>query len=231
MFLKLAKANTILLDCYGTLCDESHIFDDTFSYIAGRSGITRAKLKRDFHTYRQIVNQSIKHQMFLTQRERYRIIFEHSLAAVRDPNFIAIATDYLMDQFAMAEVFPEVCDILCCLRRNYRLCMLTNGDNECIEQLLSRNGLELDLVITSEVARSYKPNPLIFQTALSKLKIDRAEALMVGNDFEKDIVGALNVGIAAVWLNRSKTSWISALTNVDETSSINDLHELVALLS
>lgn len=47
-----------------------------------------------------------------------------------------------------------------------------------------------------------KPDPRIFQIALSQLQIDPQETMMVGDNPEKDIQGAYQVGITTVRLLR-----------------------------
>jgi len=47
-----------------------------------------------------------------------------------------------------------------------------------------------------------KPNATIFHAALAALQVAPAEALMVGDSLEKDIVPAVALGMSAVWLRR-----------------------------
>ena len=41
----------------------------------------------------------------------------------------------------------------------------------------------------------------MFQKALDKLELQRNEVIMVGDNFEKDIIGAYDFGIDSIWLN------------------------------
>jgi FMN phosphatase YigB (HAD superfamily) len=45
-----------------------------------------------------------------------------------------------------------------------------------------------------------KPNPSAFEMILDKLGVRAAEAVMVGDSWERDIQGALEVGMQAVWV-------------------------------
>ena len=42
----------------------------------------------------------------------------------------------------------------------------------------------------------------MFYTALEKIGLDKSEVIYIGDDYEKDILGATNLGIRAIWLNR-----------------------------
>ena len=47
-----------------------------------------------------------------------------------------------------------------------------------------------------------KPDPKIFQAALDGLAVQAEKVIMVGNSLKRDIAGAQQAGIRAVWVNR-----------------------------
>jgi putative hydrolase of the HAD superfamily len=55
--------------------------------------------------------------------------------------------------------------------------------------------------MVSEEAGVSKPNPLIFRMALDRLGVSAADAVMVGDAWIADIMGATRAGIRAVWFN------------------------------
>jgi len=57
-------------------------------------------------------------------------------------------------------------------------------------------------VVISEDVGVVKPAPAIFEIALRQLGCASAQAVMVGNSWETDILGARQAGLSAVWLNR-----------------------------
>ena len=65
-------------------------------------------------------------------------------------------------------------------------------------------GLEdyIDFLVTFEEVGSTKRETEIFETALRKAGCRAGEAVMVGDNWTADVVGARNAGIRAVWLNR-----------------------------
>ena len=63
----------------------------------------------------------------------------------------------------------------------------------------------IDHVVTSEIAGIEKPSPVIFSLALQKAGVSASEAIMVGDDLEKDIKGAHAMGIKAFQVIASET--------------------------
>lgn len=69
---------------------------------------------------------------------------------------------------------------------------------------LQRCGLTdlIDVLVISEAAGVAKPDPRIFDFVLDQLGCTADEAIMVGDSWSADIVGANAAGIRAIWLNR-----------------------------
>lgn len=67
---------------------------------------------------------------------------------------------------------------------------------------LVRLGLDhcFEQVVTSEEAGADKPDPRPFQVALARSGVDPGDALMVGDDFARDVLGATAVGLPACWI-------------------------------
>jgi putative hydrolase of the HAD superfamily len=65
-------------------------------------------------------------------------------------------------------------------------------------------GARVDVVVLSGEVGARKPEPAIFERALSELGVDAANALFVGDRLVDDIQGAAAVGMRtaqAVWFN------------------------------
>lgn len=80
-----------------------------------------------------------------------------------------------------------------------RICIVTNLTSQFQMQKLDTLTLHpyIDALVTSEEAGVEKPNPLIFQLGLEKLRLQSHEVLMIGDDEKKDIKGAQALGITA----------------------------------
>jgi putative hydrolase of the HAD superfamily len=58
-------------------------------------------------------------------------------------------------------------------------------------------GFLFDVIVTSEEAGIEKPSAKIFQLALLKSQAIKSETVMIGDNFQKDVLGARNFGIDA----------------------------------
>jgi putative hydrolase of the HAD superfamily len=107
--------------------------------------------------------------------------------------------------------------------------VITNGPSDLQRRKLAVAGLEahLPLVFISGEVGYGKPDPRIFEHALSKLGIAPGEALMVGDRVNLDVAGARAAGVHAVWLNRNARQ---NETDIAVDHEIASLGELVALL-
>jgi putative hydrolase of the HAD superfamily len=84
-----------------------------------------------------------------------------------------------------------------------KICLVTDLTAQIQHRKIKK--LELDkyisLMVTSEEAGREKPHPYIFMAALKKMNLNVDEVCMIGDSFNKDIVGASNLGIDSIWIN------------------------------
>jgi putative hydrolase of the HAD superfamily len=81
------------------------------------------------------------------------------------------------------------------------------------------------LVVSKEVGAA-KPEPAIFEEVLKRLRCRVQEAVMVGDSWKEDILGAHRVGMRAVWLNR----WGRPCPDHALASEINSFEPVDAVL-
>ena len=107
----------------------------------------------------------------------------------------------------------------------FKLAIVSNWDTP-LDPLTERLGIAnyFDAIVASHDARvrSEKPDPHIFNYALEAVGVSAEEAVHVGDTYEADIVGARNVGIRPILLDRDGTQadkWnetIQSLTELPE---------------
>ncbi|MBQ8972563.1 MAG: HAD family hydrolase [Clostridia bacterium] len=93
-------------------------------------------------------------------------------------------------------------------RRGYTIAMVADGLVESFHNILGENGLLhiFSTEVISEALHSQKPAQDMFQTAMDRLGLtdaDKRRVLMVGNNIERDVVGANRFGIRSVLLDWS----------------------------
>jgi putative hydrolase of the HAD superfamily len=105
------------------------------------------------------------------------------------------------------ELYPETLAVLTQLRGQYRLGLISNFDGR-LRPILANLGLQEffdPIVISSEVGAD-KPDPWIFQQALTLAGIVPGEAVHVGDEPRSDWQGAAAAGIPVFRLERSINS-------------------------
>lgn len=111
--------------------------------------------------------------------------------------------DYILMSPLKTELFPDTLETLEILKKKYQLHIITNGFNEVQFVKIRNCGLEpfFTSVVTSERAGFQKPRKEIFDIAIKGVNARKKESIMVGDDFEIDILGAKEAGIDQVWFN------------------------------
>ncbi len=101
-------------------------------------------------------------------------------------------------------VYDDVRPALAELGRSYRLALLTNGASDLQREKIAGAGIGAyfeEILVAGDVGFA-KPHPRIFEALLGRLRIEPAEAVMLGDSQSKDVQGAQAVGMKAVWVNR-----------------------------
>jgi 2-haloalkanoic acid dehalogenase type II len=114
--------------------------------------------------------------------------------------FVAGLTEWLRSP----PVFEETHAVLDELRRRgIPVCLVSNADHNDLLLALAARGIQADHVVTSESARSYKPDATIFRRALAETGWSPERVMHVGDSLHSDVGGAKAAGLWAVWVCRS----------------------------
>ena len=121
-------------------------------------------------------------------------------------------------------MFPYTVEILNYLSdKNYILHLITNGFEKTQWNKLRNSKIDhyFTEVITSEASNSVKPEKEIFEYAMKKSGAELKDSIMIGDNLEADIKGAMNAGMDAVFVNH-----IGAQIDFTPTYTISHLNEL-----
>lgn len=121
-------------------------------------------------------------------------------------------------------LFPHTIEILDYLTaKKYSLHLITNGFEKTQWSKLNHSGLSsyFTHVITSETSNSLKPKKEIFDFAMDKAKSSLKESIMIGDNLDADIQGAMNAGMDTVFVNH-----INAVSQIEPTYTVTHLNQL-----
>ena len=120
--------------------------------------------------------------------------------------------------------FPEVLSALARLQSQYQLVVLSNGDPEFLDYLVTeRVAWDFDAVISVTSVGAFKPHPAVYRGAAGKLGLEVNECLMVSaNSF--DIMGARACGYRGAFVNRYNLPYED--TQFQPNVTVNDFTEL-----
>lgn len=222
----------IFFDLDDTLWDfeknSSHVLSNIFTEYDLSS-----KLKTDFHTfhttYKEVNNDLWRSyykkeidKQFLRDN-RFHIAFQKFDYHNYEENLVV--TDLYLKRSPYGTHLKTGCiETLEYLNRKYSLHLITNGFKEVQHIKLQNCGLSYFFknIIISEEHHLTKPDEKIFRLAESLAKCSSQECVMIGDNLESDIEGALNAGWKAVWLSETE--------NRDNLVQINSLPQLRELL-
>jgi 2-haloacid dehalogenase len=99
------------------------------------------------------------------------------------------------------DAWPDVTPGLVRLRANYRLAPCSNGNISLMVDLARRNGFPWDAILGAEIARDYKPKPVVYLAAAEALDCAPDEAMMVAAH-TADLVAAARAGLRTAFVAR-----------------------------
>lgn len=205
--------DTIIFDVDDTLYDQAQSFHKT----------VRKLFQEPFS------NEEID-QLYKASRKYSEILFDQSeageiskfewqtgriIAACKDFN-IPIDTEKaaIFHEIYVAEqknitLFPEVEVLLnALLKEGKQLGILTNGEEKHqamkIKQLGLSHWIPAEKTFISGTIGHAKPKREVFDFIEEKMDLDQTKTVYIGDNFEKDIIGAKQAGWQAVWMNHRK---------------------------
>lgn len=116
--------------------------------------------------------------------------------------------DYYLEHSPLkTNLFDHTHRVLEYLNSKYSLNIITNGFEEVQQVKMKNSDLNqyFDKVITSEMVGVRKPDPKIFEHALSEANAKAEASVMVGDDLVADVQGAMQMGLKGVFFNPKET--------------------------
>lgn len=140
-----------------------------------------------------------------------------------------IASDYSRLRDEKTDLFPGVPETLAWFRRqNVRLALITNGDTLPQREKLARFNLEpfFDYILIEGEFGMGKPEPKVYLTVLEQLQTEPAQAWIVGDNYEWEVVVPKKLGLFTVWVD-SRRRGLPAAVQIKPDRIVQNVSELV----
>lgn len=187
----------------------------------------------DFYKLYKIHNEILwdrYHKGFITGEElkwkrMWRTLLEFKIA---DEPLAKVMSEKFLEILPTKKIlFPHTIEILDYLSaKEYQLHLITNGFEKIQWSKLNNSGLSnyFTHVITSEKSNSLKPQKEIFEYALNETGASLHQSIMLGDNLDADIQGAINAGMDNVFVNHINTT-----TTMQPTFTVSHLKQLTAI--
>lgn len=221
------KYKGILLDIDNTLYDydNSHkiAFDTVATFLKEKFSISEEEVNRAYAKARSLVQIELGH----TAASHNRLLYFQKMLELLEINPLTYGLtfyDLYWDTFlASMKPFNGIYEFL--EKYKNKICLVTDLTAHIQHRKIKQ--LKLDkyssLMVTSEEVGREKPHPYMFMAALKKMNLNADEVCMIGDSFNKDIVGASNLGIDAIWINLKQEGKLFDTMHVTEVYSFEEI--------
>ena len=206
----MSDVTAVLFDLDDTLFDHAHCARTALGAIrashASLSAIDPLQLEQTHSHILEELHGDVavgRLSLDVARTERFRRLFRSAGFEPDDALSAATAAAYRQSYITSRRAVEGAAALLEGVRVHARVGIVTNNLVAEQREKLRDCGLDrhIDVLIASEEAGVSKPDAAIFALALERLGCAAHEAVMVGDSWENDIVGAQSAGIRAVWFN------------------------------
>ncbi|MDQ3729748.1 MAG: HAD hydrolase-like protein [Actinomycetota bacterium] len=195
---KLKEIKTVTTDCYGTLIDWEKGLLESFRKEAKRDDFSldeAAFLKRFTEVQAEIMSGSYELYAEVLRRAAVKVAGE--MGWELEPS----RAQFVPDSVARWQPFREANAAMDRLGNRYDVGIVSNIDDKLLG--VSRRHLRttLDIVVTAQQVRSYKPDEAHFKECARRLGAKKGW-VHIASGYETDVAPALKMKVPVIWVNR-----------------------------
>src|SRR5919202_3204968 len=190
----------VTFDVYGTLIDWEMGAADAFAREAQRDGFTidREQLVPLFISIQQEI-QAGSYELYAEVLRRTAVRISKELGWPLEPS----RSGFLPDSVQRWKPFKETNAQLDRFAKKYSIGLISNVDDKLLGQTRRHFRSDLDLVVTAQQVRSYKPDPAHFKEAARRIG-GKKRWVHVAASYYYDVDPCLKQRIPVIWVNRHK---------------------------
>ena len=196
--LKSTRFTHLTFDCYGTLIDwRTGIERELTKALEGRVKLSGTHLLAAYVEAEKSQEATYR---------KYREVLQETVVSMSGVLGAEITDSAAREFAASVPKWPAFPDTARFLReagsRGFKRYILSNVDNDILEETIKRHGLEVDGCVTAEEVGSYKPNPAHWIRFMAKTGIQKGSMLHCAQSVYHDIIPTQSMGIPSAWVNR-----------------------------
>ncbi len=137
--------------------------------------------------------------------------------SIDDDRIIFLSDEYVNYLPQYNHLFDGAIAILDYLKEKYDLHIITNGFEVIQDNKLINSNIKhyFKTITNSEIAGVKKPNPIIYNYAITAAKTHKDSSIMIGDCLEADVYGALNSGLDAILFNENNAKVVAEIKQVN----------------
>jgi 2-haloacid dehalogenase len=195
---KLKDIKWVTTDCYGTLIDWEKGILDGFSAEAKRDGLSfdeQQLIDRFLEVQAEVMAGSYELYAEVLRRTAVKVAGE--IGWELEPS----RAQFLPDSVGDWQPFREANAAMDRLAKRYDIGIVSNIDDKLLGVSRRHLRTELDLVVTAQQVRSYKPDPAHFKEAARRIG-GKKGWLHIASGYNTDVAPLLKMNVPVIWVNR-----------------------------
>ena len=194
------QISLVTFDVYGTLIDWEQGIVDAFEKEAARDGFTidRDELVTNFHEIERQI-ESGSYELYAEVLRRTAVEISKRLDWPLEPS----RSGFLPDSVQRWPPFKETNTQLTKVTKKLQTGLISNIDDKLLGQTRRHIPVDVDLVVTAQQVRSYKPDPAHFNEFARRIG-GKKGWVHIGSGLHADIEPASKLKVPTIWVNRRK---------------------------
>lgn len=220
----MPEFSLLTFDCYGTLIDWERGIKNALEGL-----VKKHNLDLDI---KSLTERYVKVELEIEQKgyRKYKEILTLGVRRIFEEKDIKLDSQeagIFADTIRKWPPFEETSEVLKILKKEFKLAILSNIDDDLIQHSIRLIGVEFDGVITAEQVRSYKPSHGHWKKMIDQFRLPKENILHVAASHVHDIIPAKKLGFKTAWINRKNEK---ARGNIKPDFEFRNLRPLLRLL-
>ena len=195
---KLKDINWVTTDCYGTLIDWEKGILDGFKAEADRDGFSFEEepfINRFLEVQAEIMSGS--YELYAEVLRRTAVKVAKEIGWELEPS----RAQFVPDSVAHWQPFRESNAAMDRLSKRYEVGIVSNIDDKLLGVSRRHLRTDLELVVTAQQVRSYKPDPAHFKEAARRIG-GKKGWVHIASGYDADIAPLMKMNVPVIWVNR-----------------------------